>query len=72
MTPSERVMPVVNVIYDDMLKRWIVSLPGGIKMAATDTLDAEAIIAKHAPGSSARFYRVAEATEAEKRELWGR
>ena len=70
--PSDRTMPVVNVQYDDRIHRWIVSLPGGIKMAANDTQDAEAIVAKHAPGSAVRFYRLGVSTEAEDRALWGK
>ena len=72
MNIAERTMPVINVVYEDVLHRWIVALPGGIKMPAKSVADAQAIIVKHAPGSSPRFYRVAGPTEAEEREAWGK
>jgi hypothetical protein len=69
MIPAPRDLPVISVVYEDLLHRWIVRLPGGVQMPANDTADAEEIVRKYAPGSSVRFYR---ATEGENRELWGR
>jgi len=48
---------VVNVVYEDLLHRWTVRLPGGITMPAKSVEDAQEIVRKHAPGSSVKVWR---------------
>ena len=57
MTPAEKTLPVVNVVYEDLLHRWTVRLPGGITMPAKSVEDAQEIVRKHAPGSSVKVWR---------------
>ena len=57
MTPSIRSMPVVTATFDPARRAWIVVLPGGIAMPCRDEFDVQALVAKHAPGSSVKFIR---------------
>ena len=55
--PHERTMPVLYAEYHAMRRQWLVRLPGGQELAARDTVDLEALVRRHCPGTALRFDR---------------
>lgn len=57
MTPSERTMPAITATWHAIRKAWLVALPGGIVMPASDEGAVQILVSKHAPGSAIRWLR---------------
>lgn len=69
MIPAPRTMTIVDAIWDERVRTWMVRLPGGVTLPARDEHAVAEIVRRHASGSAVRYVRGA--TEGELRELWG-
>jgi hypothetical protein len=54
---AERDLPVVDARWDELRRRYIVDLPGSLRLECRDEADVEAAVRRYAPWSAIRYHR---------------